>query len=101
MPKNLLPLLSPAEIAKLPMVDIISALEGAVPGRGYAPGTILQRILLDKEVAKSYGLAIPHDDRESVPAWCLALGHLNERKFMFYGWTITEVVTAAVKELLK
>lgn len=86
-----------ADLAAQPFQNIIDYLESKVPGRGYMPGTTLTRILLDDQVAKTYGLEPSGNERGHAPAWCLTIGAPQEPKHKFYGWQITDVIVNAVK----
>lgn len=90
--KRITPLLE-----RMSFQDIIEHLESVTCGV-YIPGTMLNRVLLDEQIAKSYKLG-PNPGK-GTKAWCLSLGKLNEPKLHFYGWTIGEVTVRAWQELV-
>jgi len=81
--------------------NVIKALERHDPGPGWAPGTLITRIILENKVALSYGLKPTRDERGAASAWCVALGKPGEPKRMFYGWTLAEAVRNAAISFTK
>jgi hypothetical protein len=53
-----------------------------------APGTMLQRVLMDAAVAKREGLHVPDDARDPIIAWSLGVGVNSEPKHFVFGLTI-------------
>ena len=67
------------------------------------PGTTISRVCIDNNLAIKEGCT-PHPDRpsrESVFAWCVAVGKIMEPKKFYYGNTIADALEKAIEEELR
>lgn len=63
-------------------------------------GTILQRVVLDRQTALREGLKIPEADAfGGVYVWCLAVGCVHQAKHFVYGMTIRECLLRIRKQV--
>jgi len=81
--------------------DIDEELE-TIEAKFGVPGTIIQRVLVDPNFMKAYGLTPTPEQlkRFSGVVWCIGIGQMQAPKKFYYGHTLREAVTnAAEKEL--
>lgn len=75
----------------------IKKLEGGLR-KGAVPGTGFNRVVLDAKLLDRHGLRAPSGaPKESYVVWCVSLGELLGPKKFYYGFTLNEAMSNALK----